>query len=67
MRIDITGNGGEWFDADHRLYDAMVAAGADEDVYDQEPDGSCHTFLTIPEVTDRLRELIELAPHAQYD
>src|SRR3990167_7585013 len=49
MRIVITGNGDEWDDADHCLHDAMLAAGADAEVYDQEPDGNCYTYLTLPD------------------
>ena len=66
MRIVITGNGDEWDDADHCLHDAMLAAGADAEVYDQEPDGNCYTYLTLPDAdfSPVLRELVEEAPHA---
>jgi hypothetical protein len=66
--IDITGNGDDWTDIDHALHDAMRVAGAVEDVYDQEQDGSCHTFLVIrtDRITPALRDLIEDAPNADY-
>jgi hypothetical protein len=66
--IDIPGNGDDWTELDHALHDAMLVAGAVEDVYDQEQDGSCHTFLTLPadRITPALREMIIDAPNAGY-
>ena len=64
--IDITGNGNDWTRADHRLHDALLRAGADEEVMDQEQDGSCHTRLTLPtsSLDERLNRMIADAAHA---
>jgi hypothetical protein len=58
------GEGDEWADADHALDDAMRAADAEVEEYDQEQSGPIITRYRVV-LTPELRELIESAPHAR--
>lgn len=66
--VIITGNGDEWTDADARLANALLAAGADESTDDQCTDGGCLTLYALDDAawTSQIKALIEAAPNANY-